>query len=231
MADLFLLSIESIISNYADDNNPFMCTRDDTTVIEKLTSDAQILLDWFITNGFKANPDKFHLLASTFDREAFIQIDQYKIHKSQCEKLLGIKIDHKLSFAEHVTTLCTKASQKLHALSRVSFFMSQSQRRLIMKAFINSHFGYCPLVWMFHSRKLNNRINNIHERALRLVYNDYTSSFQNLLDKDDSVSIHIRNIHTLAIELFKVANFMSPEIMKHILPMRQSIRYHSKCLF
>ena len=156
MADLFLFSIESIISNYADDNNPFLCAKDDTTVIEKLTSDAQILLDWFITNGFKANPDKFHLLASTFDAEAFIQIDQYKIHKSQCEKLLGIKIDHKLSFEEHVTTLCTKASQKLHALSRVSFFMSQSQRRLLMKAFINSHFGYCPLVWMFHSRKMKN---------------------------------------------------------------------------
>ena len=107
-------------------------------------------------------------------------IDQQKVHKSMCEKLLGIKIDHNLSFDEHVSVLCRKAVQKLHALSRVSSFMAQPQRRMIMKAFINSHFGYCPLVWLFHSRKLNHRINNIHERALRIVYNDYSSCFESL---------------------------------------------------
>ena len=52
-----------------------------------------------------------------------------------------------------------------------------------MKAFITSQFGYYPMVWMFHSRKLNSRVNKIQERALRLVYNDKSSNFQQLLDK------------------------------------------------
>ena len=100
-----------------------------------------------------------------------------------------------------------------------------------MKAFINSHFGYCPLVLLFHSRKLNHRINRIHERALRIVYNDYYSSFQSLLTMDNSVSIHIKNIQSLAIELFKVANGMSPIIMEHIFPLRESIRYPTGNIF
>ena len=67
-----------------------------------------------------------------------------------------------------------------------------------MKAFIQSQFGYCPLIWMCHSRALNTHINRIHERALRIVYNDYTSTFNMLLDKDKSVTVHVRNIQTLA---------------------------------
>ena len=100
-----------------------------------------------------------------------------------------------------------------------------------MKAFINSHFGYCPLVWIFHSRKLNHRINSIHERALRLVYDDFSSSFQTLLLKDNSVSIHIRNIQALAIELYKVAKGISSEIMGLIFPLRESLRYPSMNIF
>ena len=88
-----------------------------------------------------------------------------------------------------------KASQKLHALSRVSPYMSENRRRIIMKAFIQSQSGYCPLIWMCHSRALNTRINRIHERALRTVYNDYTSTFNMLLD------VHVRNIQTIAIGL------------------------------
>ena len=65
---------------------------------------------------------------------------------------------------------------------------------------------------MFHCRSLNNRINNIHEGALRLVYNDSYSSFNDLLDKDKSVSIHMRNIQAVAIELFKVYKGVASDI-------------------
>ena len=63
---------------------------------------------------------------------------------------------NKLSFDQHVSSLCIKAGQKLNALSRIAFFMNDEQRKLIMNAFISSQFGYCPLVWMLHSRELNN---------------------------------------------------------------------------
>ena len=230
-SDLFLEEMESDMSNYADDNTPFSCQDDIESVIETLNTDCKVILEWFCNNGFVANPDKFHFLSSATDKNHYLEVQGNKIYDSNCEKLLGIKIDFKLSFEPHVSTLCRKASQKLHALARISHFVTNHQRRKIMKAFIISHFGYCPLVWMCHSRKLNNRINNIHERSLRIVYNDYSISFNDLLVKDKSVTIHIRNIQTLAIEMYKAANNMSPEIMRHIFPLRESLRYPTKNIF
>ena len=59
-----------------------------------------------------------------------------------------------------------------------------------MKAFICSQFGYYPLVWMFHSRKINNRINSLHKRAMRVVCTYYKAAFSELISKDKSVTIH-----------------------------------------
>ena len=65
---------------------------------------------------------------------------------------------------------------------------------------------------MRHHRSVNNKINCLHERCLRIVYSDSVSSFEDLLDKDRSVSVHVKNIKTLAIEMFKVSNKLSVPI-------------------
>ena len=85
-----------------------------------------------------------------------------------------------------------------------------------MKLFIISQFGYCPLIWMFYSRTLNNKINSIHERTLRITYNDRKSSFEKLLRKDNTVSIHHRNLQVLATEIFKIKNNIAPKIINEI---------------
>ena len=72
-----------------------------------------------------------------------------------------------------------------------------------MKAFIASEFGYCLLLWMFHSRKRNSRVSKLHEKALRIVYQDYTSSFTEILEKGKSTSIHNTNIQLLVTELLR----------------------------
>ena len=99
--------------------------------------------------------------------------------------------------------------------------MSLEKRRLVMKSFITSQFGYCPVVWMFHSRTLNNRINAIHERALRIVYKNYNSTFDELLVCDNSVRVHYRNLQQLAIEIFKFKNNLSPEIMNNVFEAKE----------
>ena len=91
-----------------------------------------------------------------------------------------------------------------------------------MKSFIISQFGYCPLVRMFHSRGLNNRINKIHEKALRLVYNDNQLTFSELLDKENSVTIHDRNLQALATEVYKSINGLSSVIMRGIFDARNT---------
>ena len=218
----------SNITNYADDNSPFSCNTNTNTVIEKLEHDTKALLEWFKNNGLKANPDKFHLILSDSDNKHSIEIDDVTIFNRNDEKLLGINIDNKLSFDHHVAELCRKASQKLHALARMSHFMDTKQREIIFKSFIYSQFGYCPLVWMFHSRKMNSRINKIHERALRIIYGDKNTTFRELLSKYNCFTIHERNIQNLAIELYKVVNGISPDIMSEVFPLKKSVKYFSK---
>ena len=171
--DIFFFIIESDIANYADDNTLYTSSRYCEETILKLEKDANILIKWFKDNGMKLNEEKCKLLIlSKKSNNTEIILGNETIKNSKSEKLLGITIDEKLTFNKHIGNLCKKASQKLHALARISKYMDKDKLRTIMKAFITSQFGYCPLVWMYHSRKLNNRINKIQERALRLVYND-----------------------------------------------------------
>ena len=94
--------------------------------------------------------------------------------------------------------------------------MDLSKRKSLMKAFVTSQFNYCPLIWTFHSRELNNRINRIHERALRLVYLDNNLPFAELLEEDNSVTIHQRSLQVLTTEIFKLKSGLAPEIMKEV---------------
>ena len=130
-------------------------------------------------------------------------IKNFSTQKSDSQKLLGVTRDINLSFNEHVSNLCKKASMKIATLARTFPYMTLKQRRNLMKTYFISKFGYYPLVWMNHSRSLNNRINILHERAFCLAYNDFTSSFAKLLEKDNTATIHQRNLQTLAIEIFK----------------------------
>ncbi len=160
-----------------------------------------------------------------------MRVGGFDISNTLSQKLLGVKIDNKMDFGAHVTSLCSEASQKLHALSRVSNYMDLGQRKVIMYSFILSQFGYCLLVWMLHGRQLNNRINRIHERSLRIVYRDASSSFKALLGRDGSFTVHERNVQTLGIELHKVAYGISPEIMRLVFPTKPSIKYPWENIF
>ena len=216
--DIFFLLIFDI-ANYADDNSPFTFGENIPAVVSQLESEGASLLQWVRNNGLKANPDKFHMILSETSTQLSMMVDNFEIKNSQTEKMLGIKIDNKLTFDPHVSDLCSKVSQKLHALSRVSQFMPLERRKELMNAFILSQFGYCPLVWMLHSRKLNHRINSLHERALRIVFKDTVSTFSELLEKNGSFKIHERNVQNLAIELYKVWHGLSPKIMNLIFPI------------
>ena len=93
--------------------------------------------------------------------------------------------------------------------------MDTKKLRVLMKAFITSQFSYCSLAWMFHSRTLKNRINKVHERALRLVYKNETFLyFDDLLKRYRSVNIHQKNLQILATEIYNTKNDLGPKIMK-----------------
>ena len=109
--------------------------------------------------------------------------------------------------------------------------MNINKRQVLMKAFITSQFSYCSLLWMFHSRAMNNRINTLHEKAIRLVYtNKPNLSFDDLLKEDKSVKINQQNWQILAAEIYKVKNDCGPEIMAdifHFLEKPYNLRNNS----
>ena len=145
---------------------------------------------------------------------------------SSCAKLLGITIDSDLKFDKHFSDLCDKVSKKVNASCRVTGHMSIEKRRIVLKTFVESQFNYCPLIWMLHSRTLNKKIDRLYERALRIVYSDYKSSFDTLLEKGVSISIHHGNIQSLAIEIYKFLHGLSPAITGDIIKLNQPPKYN-----
>ena len=220
ICDLFLTIEGNYFTNYADDTTLYVIGNNAEEVVSELKAITQKLFIWFAQNEMKANLNKCHLLLSITDAFNF-EISETVIRNSNSKKLLGVTFDNKLKFEKHLITICQRANRKLNALARLIPYMELGKRRMLMNVFFNSQFNYCPVIWMCHSRALNNKINRLHERYLRIIYNDKTSTFKELLEKDDSVSIHYRNIQTLATEMYTVANGMSPEIMNEIFQFRE----------
>ena len=121
-------------------------------------------------------------------------LNNNEIASSNEEKLPGIFLDSKLNFDSHITSLCKKAGQKLSALARINHYLTQDKKLLLLNSAVKSHFSYCPLIWMFTSRYLNNALNSILERALRLIYNDYKLPFDRILEDNKQKSIHQKTL-------------------------------------
>ena len=185
------------IANYIDDKTPFVSGDTPLNVITSLENVAEKLFEWFTNNHMKANHDKCHLLMSTLTPIS-IKVKDYIIKNSDNEKLLGVTVDANLNFNCHLENILNKASKKVHVLARIAPYISIPKRKLLMNSFFTTKFNYCPFTWMCHSCTMNNKINRLHERCLHIVYSDNASSFEKLLEKDGSVTIHTRNLQTLA---------------------------------
>ena len=98
-------------------------------------------------------------------------INSTEIEETKKVLLLGITTDNLLTFSEHIDNLCRTANYKLHALRRIKKYLSLEKAKLLCNAFINSQFNYAPLVWMFCRKKQYLKIQKIHHKALKVVYN------------------------------------------------------------
>ena len=124
------------IAKSADDNTPFTSANKIDDLIDSLEKASSSLFKWFKENLFKGNPDKCYLLIST-NEKAKINIGEFSVENSNCEKLLGVKIDNKLTFHCHVFDMCKKANRKINALARIAPFVNIHKRRILMNYFLS----------------------------------------------------------------------------------------------
>ena len=105
--------------------------------------------------------------------------------------VLGITIDSNLTFYCHLKQLCKKVANELKGSTRIAPYLGYSQRRLICSSFFTGQLSYCPLIWTFCSRQSNYLMNKLQEWAVTVTYNDYDSSFSELLEMSNESTIHL----------------------------------------
>ena len=224
--DLFYFVKEGNMYNYADDNSISVSHKELTNLSRQLQTEAEVTVQWFFDNAMEANPTKFQGLLLKGNKQASefsVSIRGQDIEFSKSITALGICIDENLTFDEHVNNICLKASRQISALQRLTGFIDMPGRKAIYNSFIVSNLNYCPLVWFFTSRESINKMQKIQERALRFVLKDSTSDYDTLLTKCGVDSFRISSLKSMAVEIYKIMNEMSPEYLS--LFSKSSIPY------
>ena len=197
----FFFIKKSEVCNFADYNTLFSGDKNLECVFSNLNSDLSNVIDWFKINSLKANPVKFQFMVLGANKnDSFNSNVAGKVIPSTSKvKSLGIMMDNELKSKKHINELCRKASYKLHALQRIRRYLLVDKARMLANAFIDSQFSYAPLVWLLAGKTLLNRICKIHYRTLQVVYDDYNSSYDELLQLNNSSSIRQRHLRFLAV--------------------------------
>ena len=216
--DLFLLIKKASLHNFADDNTISATDRNVENLISILESESGIAIKWFRENEMIVNPDKFQTIIIKKDKamheEYVLKLGNVEPTTKPKVELLGIHIDEKLNFDEHVSFLCKKASNQLNAICRLQKFIDNKSRKILLNSFVYSNFNYCPLIWHFCSCKSKSKIEKIQERALRLLLNDYDSQYPILLNKANKPTMEVKRFRALVIEIFKTLKILNPSYMK-----------------
>ena len=161
------------------------------------------------------SPGKCHFMSigkDTHDEDVFYY-DNLTLKNSNEEEILGVTIDRKLTFHQHIKKMCRKAGQKLSALLRLSPYLDTNKRKSIYTTMVKSQLNYCPLVWMFCLRGSNNLINKLQESALRITYKDQLTDFKSLISNHNEITIHQRNLQILKTEMYKIINHIASLVM------------------
>ena len=147
--------------------------------------------------------------------------DGITLRSEPCVKVLGVTIDDRLQFNEHVSACCSKAAKKINALSRMSRHISLKSKFIIYNSFIASNFNYCPLVWHFCGATNSNKLEKLRERSLRILYNDFESPIQSLIDKSGQENALSNRLKYFILEVFQSVNKLNAGCLHGIFVLKE----------
>ena len=178
--DLLFFLKDVGICNFGDGTTTYISDESLENVLKSLEKNSMLAISWFENSYMKLNTDKCRLIVSDYKHEQiWANIGKDIIWESNNIKLLGVTIDRDRKFDEHVLKLCSQS--KISVLSRIAKLLSFSKRRTLFKAFVESQFNIVQLFGCFIVDVPTTKLIGLHERALRIVYDDDVSIFDQLL--------------------------------------------------
>ena len=211
--DLFYENIRSQLSAYADDHQIYISGEKIDNVVSSIEEDGNTTGRWYKSNYLSGNPSTYQVLVMSRAKEEVkkaVPIDSHTIRQAQEIKLLGVILYVNLQFLEHIKQICTKTSRRIGVLSRLRNLIPTTAKLTIYKTAVMPHFTYCSLVWHFCKASDRRKLERINERRLRTVYNDWSSSYDDLLSRAKMTTLYNRRLQDIAIFMFKIKHGMLP---------------------
>ena len=203
---------------YADDHQVYHSGSNTTAAISKLAKEAENVSQWYKANLLQANPKKYQVLAMTprnIDKEEkdkeTLEIENQKLKPAANLRILGVNIDDQLSFSEHISDICKKASRKIGVLARLRNLIPCKTKLQLYLTAILPHLTYCQIVWHFCKQSERRKLERLQERALRAIYNCRTDTYEDLLRRANLPSLYNRRLQEILILMYKVKNGLAPD--------------------
>ena len=205
------------ISMYADDHQFYHIGQDLPTTISKLRDSTETATNWYDLNLLAGNLKKYQTLIignnhnlENNTEECAILVNKEKINTTETLQLLGVTIDSKLNFNNHISIICKKASQRIGVLMRLRNLIPTNAKLQLFKAAILPYLTYCHLIWHFCKSSDSRRLERVQERGLRAVYKDKHSTYERLLQKANLPTLLNRRLQDICILMYKVKHNLSP---------------------
>ena len=222
--DVFNITNNSTIYNYADDNVLSCSAKTYVDLKSLLESNIVNISKWFDVNGMISNPDKFQVIIFGSSNELeYLNIQGHLIKCQKVVKHLGVLIDNKLDFNNHIDHICKKTGKQVNAIYRLCNILDEETKVAIYNSFIKANFDYCPLIWAFCNKGDIVRLQKIQNRAIRFVHNDFECNSMDLLLKYNEHSIVTLNIYKIAVQMFKCYHDISPSYICSLFKKRNNV--------
>ena len=130
--------------------------------------------------------------------------------------LLGIAVDCKLNFNEHISNVCRKASQRIGVIMRLRNLIPTEAKLQLYKSAILPHLTYCHLVWHFCRASDTRKLERVQERGMRAIFRDKQSSYNQLLERAKLPTLHNRRLQDICILMYKVKHNLCPRTVCNI---------------
>ena len=224
--DFYFFRAKAPLHNYTVDNTSSTYSSDLHSLIDILIEESRSTINWIKANHMIVNPKKLRAMLlskrkNTITGDLTISINDADIKPNNSVKLIVITLNNKLNFEKHISSICKSASCHLNAPFSLKNFLGFKERKILTESFVYSNFNYCPLIWHFCNKKSSQKVENLQQkRALQFLQNDYTSSYDDLLENSNKSTMKIQRLRTLCLEIVKTLDQLNPCFMSNIFDVK-----------